>query len=133
MIAYDTNILIYALEGISSWSKAAQAIVQSGEHEGAVLSVLIWQELMTGAVMRGDDSDKRLANILNDFSATKFAPVTLSICEKATSLTKHYGKQVYGYDAIHLATAIEFKAEYFVTNDKELLSLELDEVKIISL
>lgn len=133
MIAYDTNILIYALEGISSWSKAAQAVVQSGEHEGAVLSVLIWQELMTGAVMCGDDSDKRLANTLNDFSATKFAPVTLSICEKAISLTKHYGKQVYGYDAIHLATAIEFKAEYFVTNDKELLGLELDEVKIISL
>jgi len=88
---------------------------------------------MTGAVMRGDDSDKKLRGILNDLGATKFLPVSLSICERAISLTKRYGKQVYGCGAIHLATAIEYKAEFFITNDKELLSLELDELKILSL
>lgn len=36
MIAYDTNILIYALEGTSSWAEAAQAIVQQGERDGAI-------------------------------------------------------------------------------------------------
>ena len=133
MIAYDTNVLIYALEGVSSWSKSAQAIVQQGEHEGAMLSVLVWQELMTGAVMRGGGLDKKLAIILNDLGATKFVPVSLSICERATYLTKRYGKQFYGYDAIHIATAIEHKVEFFITNDRELLSLKLDELKILSL
>jgi predicted nucleic acid-binding protein len=42
MIAYDTNILIYALEGTSEWASAAQAVIQQGEHDGAVLSVLAW-------------------------------------------------------------------------------------------
>jgi len=66
-------------------------------------------------------------------SATKFVPVSLSICERAVSLTKRYGEQVYGYDAILLATALEYKVDYFVTNDKQILGLELVELKIISL
>lgn len=133
MIAYDTNILIYAFEGTSSWSKAAQAIVQKGEHEGAVLSVLAWQELMTGLVLQSSDLDKQLLNILKDFSATKFAPVTLAICEKAVLLTKQYGKKLYGYDAIHIATAIEYKASSFVTNDKTLTDLKIKELPIDTL
>ncbi|HVA11513.1 MAG TPA: PIN domain-containing protein [Candidatus Dormibacteraeota bacterium] len=130
MIAYDTNILIYAFEGTNSWSKAAQLIVQQGEHDGAVLSILAWQELMTGAVMRGDDSDEQLATVLRNLSATRFVPVTLAICKRATALTKRYGKQLYGYDAIHIATAIEYKADFFVTNDKVLTNLQLDELVV---
>jgi predicted nucleic acid-binding protein len=128
MIAYDTNILIYAFEGTSSWSKAAQLIVQQGEHDGAVLSVLAWQELMTGAVLRGNNLDKKLTAILQDLSTTRFVPVTLAICERATALTRRYGKRLYGYDAIHIATAIEYKANTFITNDKTLTSLQLDEL-----
>lgn len=130
MIAYDTNILIYAFEGTSTWSKAAQLIVQQGEHEGAVLSILAWQELMTGAALSGDNLDKKLSSILHDLGTTKFVPVTLAICECAVALTKRYGKQVYGYDAIHIATAIEYKANTFVTNDRTLISLQLDELTI---
>ena len=129
MIAYDTNILIYALEGTSSWSNAAQSIVQKGEHEGAVLSVLAWQELLTGVVLHEDDSAE-LKAVLQDLGATKFMPVNLSICERALNLTKRYGRAVYGYDAIHIATAIENKAEVFITNDKMLTNLRLDEIAI---
>lgn len=128
MIAYDTNILIYALEGTSSWAKAAQMIVQEGERGGAVLSVLAWQELMTGAALQSSGADEQLASILQDFSATKFVPVTVAICERAIALTKRYGKKLYGYDAIHIATAIEHKASAFITNDKALVGLELEEL-----
>jgi predicted nucleic acid-binding protein len=133
MIAYDTNILIYALEGTSLFSEAAQTVVQQGEHNGAVLSVLAWQELMTGAVLRGNDLDKKLAIVLNDLSATRFIPVNIAICRRAVALTKYYGKQLYGYDAIHIATAIEHKAEYFVTNDKALIELQVKEMIIRNL
>jgi predicted nucleic acid-binding protein len=133
MIAYDTNILIYALEGTSSWSKLAQAVIERGEQEGAILSVLAWQELMTGAVINGEGNDEKLAAILNDLSFTKFAPVSLSISKKAVALTKRYRRQVYGYDAIHIATAIEHKAKCFITNDKKLLNLSLKEIKICNL
>ncbi len=133
MIAYDTNVLIYALEGNSSWSSSAQAIVERGEQEGAVLSVLAWQELMTGAVLNSTALAEKLAVILSDLSATKFTPVSLAISKTAVSLTKQYGKQVYGYDAIHIATAIEYKATYFFTNDKKLLSLNLKELELRAL
>jgi predicted nucleic acid-binding protein len=129
MIAYDTNILIYAFEGASAWSAAAQQIVRQGEHEGAVLSVLAWQELVTGVVLH--DSDPTiLTSALRDLGATKFVPVTLGICERAIRLTSRYGRAVYGYDAIHIATAIEHKAAVFITNDKLLLNLRLDEIVI---
>ncbi len=133
MLAYDTNILIYALEGTSTWSNVAQAIVKQGESEGAVLSVLAWQELMTGAALKGNNVDKKLDAILRDLGTTRFVPVTLAICERAVALTKRYGKQVYGYDAIHLATALEYKADTFITNDKALIGLQLDALTIRSL
>lgn len=130
MIAYDTNILIYAFEGTSPWAAAAQVVVQQGERDGAVLSVLAWQELMTGAALRSDGLDGKLAMVLRDFSATRFMPVSQAICERAISITRRYGKQAYGYDAIHLATALEHKAEVFVTNDKTLLALQIDGLDI---
>lgn len=54
----------------------------------------------------------------------------LTVCERATTLTKRYGKQIYGYDAIHVATALEYKADSFITNNKVLTSLQLDELVI---
>lgn len=130
MIAYDTNILIYALEGNSEWAMAAQAIVEQGERDGAVLSVLAWQELMTGAVLKGNGLDATVARVLRDLGTTKFVPVTQTICERAVALTKRYGKQVYGYDAIHLATALEHKATVFITNDKLLLNVQVDGLEV---
>lgn len=132
MISYDTNILIYALEGVGEWSKAAQAIVEIGERDGAVLSVLAWQELLTAAVLTSG-ADAMLTAVLDDMSATKFVPVTQRICIKAVELTKKFGKRVYGYDAIHLATALEHGAETFITNDKALLGIQIDGLNIHSL
>lgn len=134
MIAYDTNILIYALEGTSPWAAAAQEVVRQGERDGAVLSVLAWQELLTGAVLRGYGADEQLQASLRDLAATRFVPVTQEICQRAVLLTARYGKQVYGYDAIHLATALTHGATAFITNDKALLSaLSVDDLEIRAL
>lgn len=130
MIAYDTNILIYALEGTSPWAAVAQAVVRQGEQDGAVLSVLVWQELMTGAVLQDGGLDGKLAAVFCEFRATKFMPVSQAVCERAVALTKHYGKRLYGYNAIHLATALEYKVKTFVTNDKTLLNLQVNELDI---
>ncbi len=130
MIAYDTNVLIYALEGTSEWTRAAQVVVQEGERDGAVLSVLAWQELLTGATLKGNVLDTNVVAALKALGATRFIPVSMAICERAVELTKCYGKQVYGYDAIHLATALESKATVFVTNDKALLGLHIDRLEI---
>ena len=133
MIAYDTNILIYAFEGTSPWAAAAEQVVRLGEQDGAVLSVLAWQELITGAALRKDQSEERLVAALQVFGATRFVPVTASICRRAVGLTKRFGRGIFGYDAILLATALEHKATVFVTNDQVLLQLRLDGLEIRSL
>jgi len=84
-------------------------------------------------VLRGVGFDGKLNIVLYDFSATRFMPVTQVICEKAVALTKRYGKQVYGYDAIHLATALKYIAEAFVANDKALLNVYVKGVDIRAL
>lgn len=134
MITYDTNILIYAFEGTSAYAAAAQAVVRQGEQQGAVLSVLAWQELLTGVVLKGPSDDEQLRASLRDLTATLFVPVTQEICKRAVLLTARYGKQIYGYDAIHIATALAHGATAFVTNDKTLLSvLSVDGLEIRSL
>ena len=96
MIAYDTNILIYAFEGTSPWAAAAQEVVRQGEQEGAVLSVLAWQELLTGAALKGYGADEQLQTSLRDLTATRFVPVTQEICKRAVLLPARYGRQIYG-------------------------------------
>lgn len=130
MIAYDTNVLIYALENTGEWAGAAQTVVREGERDGAVLSVLVWQELMTGAILKGGGLDSLIAEALRRLGATKFVPVSQSICQRAIALTKQFGRQVYGYDAICLATALDHRATEFVTNDKALLGLQIDGLDI---
>jgi predicted nucleic acid-binding protein len=130
VISYDTNVLIYALENVSPWAAAAQATVREGEQDGAVLSILAWQELMSGAVLHGSGLDAVLAESLGQLGVTKFVPVSQAICERAVSLARRFGRQIYGYGAVHLATALGHKAGVFVTNDKELLKLRIDGLDI---
>jgi predicted nucleic acid-binding protein len=85
---------------------------------------------MTGALLRANGLDSTVANVLSNLGATKFVPVSLPICERAITLTRRFGKQVYGYDAIHLATALEHRATAFVTNDKALLGVHIDGLDI---
>jgi predicted nucleic acid-binding protein len=130
MIAYDSNVLIYAVENVEAFANKAQEVVMLGESEGVAFSILAWQELMTGAVLQGGKAEEITKDVLSDLGLTDFLPVTQEIAELAVSLTKKYGRKLFGYDAIHIATAIEHKADYFVTNDLELVKLNISEIEI---
>jgi predicted nucleic acid-binding protein len=130
MIAYDTHVLVYALDRNGEWAHAAQDVVRQGERDGAVLSVLAWQELLTGALLKGSDLENAVTGALCALGATRFMPVTQAIVERALDLTRRYGKQAYGYDAIHLATALEHRVSVFITNDKALLGLHIEGLDI---
>jgi len=133
MISYDTNVLIYAFESDNQWSASARKIVEAGEREGAVLSVLAWQEILTGAALRSIEAEAKQRAILDQFMTTRFVPVTEVIANKAVALTRQFGRKAKGYDAILLATAIEQGADTFWTNDKTLLELKLPNLNIRSL
>lgn len=70
-----------------------------------------------------DNDQKLLANYDRFFAASRLEIVEISadIVERATALRASYGFKAP--DAIHLASAIEAKAEIFLTGDGALVSL----------
>lgn len=132
MISYDTNVLIYALETSDDIGLQAQSIVSRGESEGATLSIIVKQELLTGALLRGVDTgniDLALASL----GATTFRDVDESVVDKALELTKKYGRKCMQNDAIIIATAILAGARVFYTNDDQLLRAGITEIRICRL
>lgn len=132
MIAYDTNVLIYALEGHSEFGDAAKRILHIGENEGAALSILASQELFTGMVLAGKDrTDTELA--LGLLKSTKFYPADDRIVDLAVEFSAKYGRKCVNYDAVILATAIVHGAKTFYTNNFVLLNAGIKEIKVLGL
>jgi len=122
MISYDSNIFIYYLEGHSQFGPAAKKLIEAS---GIVqLSVVLKQEVLTGYSVRGDSAGfENALQALHSLQTTIFCEVTDRIIEKASWLTLEYGRKLRGYDAIHLATALENGMDVFYTNDRELLAV----------
>jgi predicted nucleic acid-binding protein len=132
MIAYDTNVLIYALEGHSEFGDAAKRILHLGETEGAALSILASQELFTGMVLASKDKvDTVFA--LGLLKSTKFYVADERVVGLAVELSAKYGRKCVNYDAVLLATAIVHGAKVFYTNDYILLNTGITEIKVLGL
>lgn len=121
MIAYDANILIYFLENNSEFRGIAEKIIRHAD--GTVVSVLIYQEVLTGVALNGDAEQLAATSLfLENLPRTVYVPVSYQITQKAIELTRMCGRKLRSYDAIHLATALEHGAEAFYTNDQDLLT-----------
>ena len=130
MISYDTNILIYALESTSDHAIAARKVVTKGEAEGAVLSVLLKQEILTGRVLMGAGTDFA-KEALDSLMGARWVEVNDTIIFQAVELTRKYGNKIKGYDAVILATAIVGGVSKFYTNDKSLDKLGVTEIDVL--
>ena len=130
MISYDSNVLIYALESSGEIGLSAQKIVKRGETDGACLSVLVRQELLSGALLHGNDPGV-LATVFDQFGATQFVDVHAGIVQIALELTGEFGRKCLGYDAILLATAIYMECTAFYTNDDKILKIKTPRINIL--
>ncbi len=81
-------------------------------------------------ILSGTDNKK----VLDFFTEKQF-----KVCDFTSDIAILAGRLRYEHetlrvaDAIHIATAIEHKAKYFITNDKKLLNLNLKEMQIRNL
>jgi predicted nucleic acid-binding protein len=132
MISYDTNVLIYALESNNEFAASARKILFRGEAVGAVLSMVVKQELFTGMVLMGKNTSETLQAV-QLLKSTKFVPVDDEIVSVAVELTKKYGRKCINYDALILATAIVKGATEFYTNDNTLCRAGITEIHVRSL
>lgn len=123
MILLDTNIYIYFLEKNPEFFESSEEAIKEALNYGLIpLPTITIMEVMSGT-----DNKK----VLEFFAGKEFkiCDFTLETAILAGRL-RYENEMLRVADAIHIATAIEQKAEHFITNDKKLLSLNLKEIEI---
>lgn len=121
MIAFDSNVLIYYIEGSAEFGESATKIVAKAMRDGGSISVLMVSELIAGT----KQPTSTLLSFFRDIK--KVGKIKLvNIDYKIAILAGDIRKKRNGIslaDAIHLASAIESDATTFYTNDNALLKL----------
>lgn len=117
-IGLDTQILIYYLEDNKEYAQRVEDIllkIRQGSYH-AVFSIIGLIELLTGP------KQQQRFNLAADYQQTfihfpnlEIKPVTFALVEIASDLRAKY--KLTTPDAIHVATAIDFGADKFITND----------------
>ena len=130
--ALDTNIFIYVLEANPDFCDESINLlkyVESGSIS-AMASELVVLELHSGKTLN-ESKIKKLQDFIKS-TQVKLIPIDTSVLLKAAELRRQHNLKTP--DAIHLATAIIHKCNYFVTNDHLLLRMpKIQDLQIISI
>ena len=120
-IGIDTVIFIYLLENkgvLASRAGRILEMVEDGKTE-AVFSSIGVIEILTGPKKLGRrDLAVQYKELITNFPHLTIAGINENIVDLASDLRADYG--ISTPDAIHIATAIDFGAGKFFTNDKTL-------------
>ncbi|MBS1725505.1 MAG: type II toxin-antitoxin system VapC family toxin [Armatimonadetes bacterium] len=114
----DTNTIIYALEGFSSYANLKAGLLEPLDAGAfvAVTSELTIVETVVGARKAGQASHESvLRAFLSPTSNFIIEPISIAVLEKVIDLRSQFGFKVP--DAIHLATGILTGCDVFVSND----------------
>ena len=130
-IALDTVPFVYFLERHPTFFGAAKDLferIEKGKIE-AVASTLVLTELLVPAFREEDSSRAReVLRLLTHFPHLKLVEVTASIASEASRIRAETSLRTP--DALHLATALMQKVDWFVTNDKAFIRLHNLPLKI---
>lgn len=116
MMYLDTNILIYLLERHDTYSELVAAALEQATkaHDSLVTSAITVTEFLAGTVSSN-------LGTLHKVPRLRFVSLDESLAEQAALLQRESNLKIG--DAIHLATAIEHRAETFFTNDRQLAKI----------
>ena len=126
MLYVDTNILIYLFESHDPYSKKVASILEEATNNGKqlVTSAITVTEFLAGTTSSSLET-------LHKVPKLNFISVDENLAEQAAILQRENNVKIG--DSIHLATAIEQKAEAFFTNDKKLIKVVEKYISVISL
>jgi len=133
-VGLDTSILIYHLEDIEPYADLTE-VTFSAIAEGlprAVLSVISVTELLVQPFARGEENRTTIFEqfILSLPNVDLIAP-TYTIAKEAAHLRARYA--IRTPDALLISTALNEKAEAFLTNDSRLRRLKAEGINILVL
>ena len=120
-IYLDSNIVIYAFEGLPAFREQALATLQAAEAEGAqlVVSHLIYIEVFPKLISsRQYELVERYQSFFEKDGLVEVLPVDAGVIQQATKLRANY--QLKTVDALHLATAIAHGCNSFLSHDQAL-------------
>jgi uncharacterized protein len=118
LIALDTSVWIYHLEGSATYARPADAVLEavSAGRVEAVASELVLMELLVAPLKKSvPDVADEIEMTLSHFPNLQLVPVTRDVLLGAAKIRAQYGLRTP--DAIMIATAIESGATLAVTND----------------
>ncbi len=125
IVGVDSVIFIYLLERNQEFLSGARSVleaVESGESI-AVMASIGMVEILTGPKKQGRfDLARYYREYLSGFPNLTIKNMSEPVVELASDLCARYNLKAM--DAIHVATAIDFGAEKFITNDKGLKKIK---------
>lgn len=129
----DTNIVIYAIEGLANYAAQIQPLLQAMKAAEVlvVTSELTLAETLVGPIKT---NNLRIQQTYRSFLVTtvilEVVPVSRRILEDAAQWRATSKLKLP--DAIHLATALQYQCDSFLTNDVVFKSLNLPQVKMLA-
>lgn len=125
VVGLDTAPLIYFIEKNSLYYSIVQPFFSlvAQRHFQVVTSVITVVEVLVYPLRMGNlELAQQYRDILSNQAELSVLPVTETIAEQAAQLRATYNLRTP--DAIQLATALNQKASFFLTNDNRLPQLE---------
>ena len=132
VIGIDSVVFIYLLEYNQRYFSGAERILKAVERgtAQAVLASIGVIEIVTGPKKQGRfDVAGYYRQYLSSFPHLAIMNMSEPIVELASDLCAKYSLRTM--DAIHVATAIDFGADEFITNDKSLQKVKEIPVKLL--
>jgi predicted nucleic acid-binding protein len=121
LIALDTSPILYLVE--DSPTHAARVLpvflsIERGERQAIASSLALLEILVAPYRARDEAHRPRLRGLLLSFPNLTWVDVDLATADRAAYLRARYALRTP--DAIHLASALQFHADLFLTNDRRL-------------
>lgn len=117
LVALDSNVFIAALSPKEEHSINAQNLIRNianGQYKAVASSITF------GEVLSVSESPINFDEFVSSISNLKTIAANDMICFESGKLRLKHGPKLRLPDAIHLTTAIDNKADVFVTNDSKL-------------
>ncbi len=134
LFAIDSMVLIYHFEDDATFGPAAAALLRAAE-EGRcrlLISVLGRLEVLVVPKRRGQhDLCRQYCEVFESFPNLEVASIDVAVADTASDLRATHTLRTP--DALHLATAVEHRADAFVTEDGRHFPSGAEGVPILSI
>ena len=132
-VYFDTNIVIYAVEGFADYADQIRALLKAmntGEIVAITSELTLAETLVKPLKDQNSTTQQAYRRFLTPTAAFEIAPIRRDILESAAQWRATSSLKLP--DAIHLATSIREQCTSLLTNDDAFKSLNLAQIKMLS-